>query len=49
MFDIQGDYKKPIINSILLQDFELSPTSNVRVIRETQMDFDNFQYANSFL
>lgn len=49
MFDIQGDYKNPVIKSMLLQDFEMSPTSNVRVVLETQMDFDNFQYSNSYL
>lgn len=49
MFDIDGDYTAPIINSMLVQTYELSPTSNVRVIRETQMDFDNFQFFNSKL
>lgn len=49
MLDIQGDHTAPVILSMLLQDFETSPTSNVRVIRETQMDFDNFQCSNSAL
>lgn len=49
MLDIQGDHTAPVILSMLLQDFETSPTSNIRVIRETQMDFDNFQYFNSIL
>ena len=49
MLDIEGNYQAPVVKAMLLQEYETSPTSSVRVIRETQMDFDNFQYSNSFL